>query len=63
MVTVHVAEVPVQTPPPQPVNVSPESEVAVSTTEVPELYSAIQRVPQEISPFVEVTRPGPNVSA
>ncbi len=62
MVTVQVLAVPLQTPPPHPVNVSPESGVAVSTTEVPELYSATQRAPHEISPFSEVTRPGPNVS-
>lgn len=62
MVTVHVDDVPLHTPPPQPVNVSPVSGVAVSTTEVPELYSATHNAPQEISPFADVTRPGPNVS-
>lgn len=37
MVTVQVEAEPLQTPPPHPVNVSPVSGVAVSTTEVPEL--------------------------
>lgn len=62
MVTVQVEAVPLHTPPPHPVNVSPVSGVAVRTTEVPALYSAVHNVPHEISPFSEVTRPGPNVS-
>lgn len=62
MVTVQVVAVPLQTPPPHPVNVSPVSGVAVRTTDVPELYSAVQSTPHEISPLAEVTRPGPKVS-
>jgi hypothetical protein len=51
--------VPVHPPPDQPENTEPEVAVAVSVTEVPELYKAVQVGSQFIPAGEDVTVPEP----
>src|SRR5437773_1503636 len=59
IVTAHVVPEPEQPPPLQPAKVEPPAGLAVSVTEVPELYEAEQVAPQLIPAGFEVTVPPP----
>src|SRR5206468_12731125 len=59
IVTAHVVPEPEQPPPLQPANVEPPAGLAVSVTEVPELYEAEQVAPQLIPAGFDVTVPLP----
>ena len=60
IVTAHVVPEPEQPPPLQPANVEPPAGLAVSVTEVPELYEAEQVAPQLIPAGFDVTVPLPD---